>query len=102
MVVGDRHQIETQGRKELHHHDVAGWQTDFARAVIDAGASMYVGHGHRGFDGIEIYKGRPLIRQLGGFAYQGLQPEIGSYRSQSSCRPVQTPFTAWWMASRSS
>ncbi len=57
--------------------DVAGWQTDFARAVIDAGASMYVGHGHRGFDGIEIYKERPLIRQLGGLAYQGLQPEIG-------------------------
>lgn len=59
--------------------DVAGWQTDFARAVIDAGASMYVGHGHRGFDGIEIYKGRPLIRQFGGLAYQGLEPEIGYY-----------------------
>jgi poly-gamma-glutamate capsule biosynthesis protein CapA/YwtB (metallophosphatase superfamily) len=59
--------------------DVAGWQMDFARAVIDAGASMYVGHGHRGFDGIEIYKGKPLIRQLGGFAYQGLNPEIGAY-----------------------
>ena len=59
--------------------DVAGWQTDFARAVIDAGASMYVGHGHRGFDGIEVYKGRPLIRQLGGLAYQGLHPEIGYY-----------------------
>lgn len=59
--------------------DVAGWQTDFARAVIDAGASMYVGHGHRAFDGVEIYKGRPLIRQLGGLAYQGLHPEIGYY-----------------------
>ncbi len=57
--------------------DVAGWQTDFAHAVIDAGASMYIGHGHRGFDGIELDKGRPLIRQLGGLAYQGLQPEIG-------------------------
>jgi hypothetical protein len=40
---------------------------------------MYVGHGHRAFDGIEIYKGRPLIRQLGGLAYQGLNPEIGGY-----------------------
>ncbi len=59
--------------------DVAGWQTDFARAVLDAGASMYVGHGHRGYDGIEVYKGKPLIRQLGGLAYQGLQPEIGYY-----------------------
>ena len=47
--------------------------------MIDAGASMYIGHGHRAFDGIEIYKGRPLIRQLGGLAYQGLQPEIGYY-----------------------
>ena len=70
---------EATGDGHIQVDDVAGWQTDFARAVIDAGASMYVGHGHRGFDGIEIYKGRPLIRQLGGLAYQGLQPEIGSY-----------------------
>ena len=70
---------EATGDGHIRVDDVAGWQTDFARAVIDAGASMYVGHGHRGFDGIEIYKGRPLIRQLGGLAYQGLQPEIGSY-----------------------
>ena len=40
---------------------------------------MYVGHGHRAFDGVEIYKGKPLLRQLGGFAYQGLNPEIGGY-----------------------
>ncbi len=59
--------------------DVAEWQADFAREVLDAGASMYVGHGDRAFDGIEIYKGKPLIRQLGGFAYQGLNPEIGGY-----------------------
>jgi len=59
--------------------DVAQWQTDFARAVIDAGASMYIGHGHRGFDGVEVYRGRPLIRQLGGLAYQGLSPNIGNY-----------------------
>lgn len=59
--------------------DVAGWQTEFARAVLDAGASMYVGHGHRAFDGIEVYDGKPLIRQQGGLAYQGLNPEIGGY-----------------------
>jgi alkylresorcinol/alkylpyrone synthase len=59
--------------------DVAQWQTYFARAVIDAGASMYIGHGHRGFDGVEIYRGRPLLRQLGGLAYQGLNPNIGDY-----------------------
>lgn len=59
--------------------DVAAWQTSFARAVLDAGASMYVGHGHRAFDGIEVYDGKLLIRQLGGLAYQGLNPEIGGY-----------------------
>jgi poly-gamma-glutamate synthesis protein (capsule biosynthesis protein) len=59
--------------------DVGDWQTDFARAVLDAGASMYVGHGHRAFDGVEVYRGKPLLRQLGGFGYQGLNPEIGGY-----------------------
>ncbi len=59
--------------------DVAKWQTDFAHAVLDAGASMYVGHGHRAFDGVEVYDGKPLFRQLGGLAYQGLNPEIGGY-----------------------
>lgn len=62
--------------------DVAKWQGDFAHAVLDAGASMYVGHGHRAFDGVEVYDGKPLLRQLGGFAYQGLNPEIGAYDEQ--------------------
>lgn len=62
------------------------WQYDFAKAIIDAGASLYIAHGHRGFDGIEIYKGRPLIRQLGGFAYQGLSDEMGHYDDDY----------AWW------
>lgn len=70
---------EATGDGHIRVDDDAEWQTDFARAVIDAGASMYVGHAHRAFDGIEIYQGRPLIRQLGGLAYQGLQPDIGAY-----------------------
>jgi len=59
--------------------DVAEWQSEFARAILDAGASMYVAHGARAFDGVEVYDGKPLIRQLGGLAYQGLNPEIGAY-----------------------
>ncbi len=66
--------------------DVAQWQGDFAKAIIDAGASIYIGHGHRGFDGVEIYKGRPIFRQFGGLAYQGLRPEIGAYEGHF----------AWW------
>jgi len=66
--------------------DVERWQEDFAKAIIDAGASMYIGHGHRGFDGIEVYRGRPIFRQLGGFAYQGLSAKIGNYDDDF----------AWW------
>jgi poly-gamma-glutamate synthesis protein (capsule biosynthesis protein) len=59
--------------------DVRDWQDEFARAVLDAGASMYLGNGSRSFDGLEMYKGKPLIRQIGGLAYQGLSPVIGHY-----------------------
>ncbi len=70
---------ESTGDGHFWVDDVGAWQTAFARAVLDAGASIYVGHGHRAFDGIEVYKGKLLIRQLGGLAYQGLNPEIGAY-----------------------
>jgi poly-gamma-glutamate synthesis protein (capsule biosynthesis protein) len=70
---------DSTGDGHLWVQDVSEWQTNFARAVLDAGASMYVGHGHRAFDGVEVYRGKPLLRQLGGFAYQGLNPEIGGY-----------------------
>jgi poly-gamma-glutamate synthesis protein (capsule biosynthesis protein) len=70
---------DTTGDGHAWIDDVAKWQSDFAHAVLDAGASMYVGHGHRAFDGVEVYHGKPLLRQLGGFAYQGLNPVIGSY-----------------------
>ncbi len=46
------------------------WQTDFARAVIDAGATVYIAHGDRVFDGVEIYEGRPIFRQLGPLLHQ--------------------------------
>jgi poly-gamma-glutamate capsule biosynthesis protein CapA/YwtB (metallophosphatase superfamily) len=58
--------------------DVKEWQSRFARAVIDAGATLYIAHGDRVFDGVESYKGRPILRQFGGFTYQGLQAE-GAY-----------------------
>ncbi|MFQ5603513.1 MAG: hypothetical protein ACE5HS_09625 [bacterium] len=50
----------------------------FAKVVIDTDAGMFIAHGERIFDGLEIYKGRPIFRQFGGFSYQGFQSE-GSY-----------------------
>ena len=72
----------SEGSSRIQGHrnvgDVQEWQSGFAKAVIDAGAGMFIAHGDRIFDGVEIYKGAPIIRQFGGFAYQGLQDE-GSY-----------------------
>ena len=70
---------DTTNDEHIWVDDVAKWQSDFAHAVLDAGASIYVGNGYRGFDGVEVYHGKPLIRQIGGLAYQGLHPEIGYY-----------------------
>lgn len=48
----------------------------FARACIDAGADMFIGHGPHQLRGIEIYKERPIFYSLGNFAfqYQSLEP----------------------------
>ena len=72
---GDR-SSRVQGHLEAG--DVQEWQSRFAKAVVDAGAGMFIAHGDRIFDGVEIYQGSPIIRQFGGFAYQGLQAE-GAY-----------------------
>ena len=42
----------------------------FARAMIDAGADLFVGHGPHVLRGIEIYKGAPIIYSLGDFIFQ--------------------------------
>ena len=70
---------DTTGDGHIWVDDLAVWQSEFAYSVLDAGASIYVGNGYRAFDGIEVYKGKPLIRQIGGLAYQGLKSKIGAY-----------------------
>lgn len=42
----------------------------FARAAIDAGADVFVGHGPHVLRGIEIYKGKPILYSLGDFIFQ--------------------------------
>lgn len=41
-----------------------------AKAAIDAGADMFIGHGSHTPLGIEIYKGKPIIYSLGNFIFQ--------------------------------
>lgn len=42
----------------------------FARAMVDAGADLIVGHGPHVLRGIEIYKGKPILYSLGDFIFQ--------------------------------
>jgi poly-gamma-glutamate synthesis protein (capsule biosynthesis protein) len=43
---------------------------DFAHALIDNGADLYLGHGIHSLQGIEIYRGRPIFYDLGAFMLQ--------------------------------
>lgn len=42
----------------------------FARAMIDAGADIFAGHGPHVLRGIEMYKGKPILYSLGDFIFQ--------------------------------
>jgi poly-gamma-glutamate capsule biosynthesis protein CapA/YwtB (metallophosphatase superfamily) len=42
----------------------------FARAMVDAGADLFVGHGPHVLRGIELYKGKPIFYSLGDFIFE--------------------------------
>jgi poly-gamma-glutamate synthesis protein (capsule biosynthesis protein) len=48
----------------------ADFLVTFARAMVDAGADMFVGHGPHVLRGIEVYKGKPILYSLGDFIFQ--------------------------------
>ncbi len=78
---GDFEEVGPGAQNEDGHYpvpDLDAWQDEFARAIVDAGASLYLGGGHRGFDGVEWYRGRPILRQFGGLAYHAMR-EPGGY-----------------------
>lgn len=56
----------------------AAFVEEFARATIDAGADVWVGHGPHVLRGVEIYNGKPILYSLGDFIFQNetvyLQP----------------------------
>lgn len=61
----------------IHAHEGAGsrflpaeFLVTFARAMVDAGASVFVGHGPHVLRAIEIYKGAPIFYSLGDFLFQ--------------------------------
>ena len=48
----------------------ADFVSEFAHAVIDAGADIMVGHGPHVLRGVEIYRGKPILYSLGDFIFQ--------------------------------
>ncbi len=49
---------------------------DVARAAIDAGADVFVGHGIHRLWPIEIYEGRPIFYGLGNFIFSDIQEPL--------------------------
>jgi poly-gamma-glutamate capsule biosynthesis protein CapA/YwtB (metallophosphatase superfamily) len=61
----------------IHAHEAgernsvpAEFLISFARAMVDAGADLFVGHGPHVLRGIELYKGKPILYSLGDFIFQ--------------------------------
>lgn len=84
LLVYQHFQVEdddiTPGNEFGHEEvpDLEQWQRDWARTVIDAGASLYVAHGARELKGVEVYNNRPIFYGLGNFIFHSGQP-IGRY-----------------------
>ncbi len=55
-----------------------GWQEEWARAAIDAGADIYVSHGQPTLMGVEAYGGGLILYGLGNFIFQ-TKTEPGRY-----------------------
>lgn len=54
----------------IHAHNQSEYLQTFARAMVDAGADVFIGHGPHYLTGIEIYQGKPIMYSLGDFIFQ--------------------------------
>jgi poly-gamma-glutamate synthesis protein (capsule biosynthesis protein) len=59
--------LSAETRADLE--EPADFMKKFARASIDAGADMFVGHGSHTLLGIELYKDRPIFYSLGNLVF---------------------------------
>jgi poly-gamma-glutamate synthesis protein (capsule biosynthesis protein) len=54
---------------KVNRLDTAPWLVAWTHELIDAGASLYVAHGNPVSQGVEIYKGRPILYGLGNYIF---------------------------------
>jgi poly-gamma-glutamate capsule biosynthesis protein CapA/YwtB (metallophosphatase superfamily) len=64
---GGRSVLTAETRADLE--EPADFVKEFARASIDAGTDMFVGHGSHTLLGIELYKDRPIFYSLGNLVF---------------------------------
>jgi poly-gamma-glutamate synthesis protein (capsule biosynthesis protein) len=60
--------------KRVDRFETPQWQVEWAHQLIDAGATMFVGHGDPALHAVEIYKGRPIFYGLGNFIFESGNP----------------------------
>ena len=80
MIVSNARRQADQVMVTIHAHEgapgpdsrmvPAQFLETFARAMVDAGASIFVGHGPHALRAIEMYKGVPILYSLGDFVFQ--------------------------------
>ncbi|MCS7161799.1 MAG: CapA family protein [Bacteroidia bacterium] len=61
------HCIHTPDQVEMFYGENRGHVRAFARAVIEAGADLVIGHGPHVLRGLELYKNRLILYSLGNF-----------------------------------
>lgn len=64
-----------------------GYQKDYARKMIDAGADLIVGHHPHQLQGIEQYKNKYIVYSLGNFAFGGNEKAVKAARDTMMVRP---------------
>ncbi len=66
------------GREDSHNLEQV--QIDSARAYIDAGADVVVGHHAHTLQGVEIYNGKPIIYNLGNFLFNNVTTDTALFQ----------------------
>ena len=63
-------------------HELEKEQVESAKAYIDAGASMVVGHHAHTLQGVEIYNDKPIIYNLGNFLFNQAEVETAIFQAK--------------------
>ena len=72
-------------------------RTLICRAAVDAGADVILGHGNHVLNGVEIYKGKPILYSLGHFYIEGMKDGRALPQFFFSPTMVAQIENGWWL-----